>query len=228
MLTGSVTASAFVAPVRSSCVENNCSSLSAIDTAMAINPTYVIAGIGATVSAIGAAAIAFGRKGGESIATAQVRDIPAEPEIIDVSIPYDAAALLAYDEYTKSSSAEVNFKEFKNFYYEQMVAEVKATVQKRKVDEMKSVLAGMESDVAVIQDKIAALFGSSDDSNDTENTLQLHASIADADDVDLSIDYNGAAKLAYASSDKSMDFESFLDVYKADTVKMVAAKNPYR
>ena len=109
-----------------------------------------------------------------------------------------------------------------------MVAEVKATVQKRKVDEMKSVLAGMESDVAVIQDKIAALFGSSDDSNDTENTLQLHASIADADDVDLSIDYNGAAKLAYASSDKSMDFESFLDVYKADTVKMVAAKNPYR
>lgn len=45
--------------------------------------------------------------------------------------------------------------------------------------------------------------------------------------ADLSIDNNGAANLAYASSDKSMDFESFRKVYEAETVDMVSTKNPY-
>jgi len=234
-IVGTDPVSSFVPSPTQSSSSNNASRLtsSAVDAAMAIDPTYVIASVGAAVSAIGGAAIAFGRKGGDKNAsTAKVAKAVAKPEPIDVSIPYDAAAYLAFDAYAKSSSKKVDFKQFQSLYYELMVAEVKAKVQERKINEMKMVLAEMENEASGIQQQIDALFSAS--ASVAESPVSAVATVASvtpaasAKGVDLSIDYNSAAKLAYASSDKSLDFESFLKVYEAETVAMVAAKNPYR
>jgi hypothetical protein len=220
-------ASAFVTPPTQT-HRNNVHTLSAVDTAMAVDPTYVIASVGAAVSAIGGAFVAFGKKtGGTTASTTEIPAVIAEPEVIDVSIPYAAKALLAYNAYTKSSSTEVDFKEFQSLYYEQMVAEVKATVQERKVDEMKAVLADMENEASAIKGQIDALFGVAAAAEPSVTKVEA-TSVIPANDVDLSIDYNAPAKLAYASSDKSMDFESYRKVYEADTVAMVSAKNPYK
>lgn len=233
-IVGTDPASAFVpSPAQSSSSNNARFTSSAIDAAIAIDPTYVIAGVGAAVSAIGGAAIAFGRKGGDKNASiAKVAKTAAEPKPIDVSIPYDAAASLAFDAYAKSSSNKVDFKQFQSLYYAQMVAEVKSKVQERKINEMKMVLAEMENEASGIQQQIEALFSAPE--SVAESPVSATATtasvtpVASAKDVDISIDYNSAAKLAYASSDKSLDFESFLKVYESETVAMVAAKNPYR
>jgi len=214
--------SAFVVPPLTPTKVNpsaNNNSLAAVDAAMAVDPTYVLAGVGAAVSAIGGAAIAFGRNLGRSTTATKTPAAVevAEPELIDVSIPYDAAALLAYHAYAESSSSKVDFKQFKSLYLEQMVAEVKATVQERKVNEMKAVLNHLENDALSIKGKIDALFSEAD-----------IISASSANDIDISIDYDSAAKLAYALSDKSLDFESFREVYESETVAMVAAKNPYK
>jgi len=227
--------SAFVPSRAQSSSSNNASGLtsSAVDAAIAIDPTYVIASVGAAVSAIGGAAIAFGRKGGEKAdSTGKVVKAVAEPEPIDVSVPYDAAASLAFDAYAKSSSKKVDFKQFQNLYYEQMVAEVKAKVQERKMNDMKMLLAEMENEASGIQQQIDALFSAPESVAESPVSATATAAsvtpVAAAKGVDVSIDYNSAAKLAYASSDKSLDFESFRKVYEAETVAMVAAKNPYR
>lgn len=156
-------ASAFVAAPTQSSSCKNVSPLSAVDGAMtmAMDPTYVIAGVGAAVSAIGGAAIAFGRRGGKSDAPA-IAQPELEPEPIDVSIPYDAAASLAFSTYTESSSAKVDFKQFQTLYYEQMVAEVKAKVQERRVNEAQLLLTDMESDASAIKSKVEALFATSE------------------------------------------------------------------
>ncbi|KAL3790829.1 hypothetical protein ACHAWO_010668 [Cyclotella atomus] len=220
-------ASAFVPPQTHT---NNGPHLQAVDTVMAVEPTYVIASVGAAVSAIAGAAIAFGRKvAGDAAVTTKSELVAPEPEVIDVSIPYDAAAMLSYNVYGKSSSTKVDFDQFKSLYYEQMVAEVKATVQARKVNKMKSVLATLESDANAIKSQIDALFGDSSAVSTAPSVSQIAAdSAASKNSADLSIDYNGAAKLAYAFSDKTMDFDSFRKVYEAETVAMVAAKNPYK
>jgi hypothetical protein len=220
-------ATAFVPPQTST---NNGPYLQAVDTAMAVDPTYVIAGVGAAVSAIGGAAIAFGRRVSGNGAVANKSEVvAAKPEVIDVSIPYDAAAMLSYNAYCKTASTQVDFDQFKRLYYEQMVAEVKATVQERKVNEMKSVLATLESDATAIKSQIDALFGVSSEVPVTPSAPKVEAEpVAPANSVDLSIDYNGAAKLAYANSDKTMEFDAFRKAYEAETVAMVAAKNPYK
>lgn len=156
-VTGVCPSSAFVPPQT---YTNNAISLQAVDTAMTADP-YVIAGVGAAVSAVGGAVIAFGRKGGEKNAASSKRSVIAEPEILDLGIPYDAAAELAYNAYLESSSAEVDFHQFKGLYYEQMVAEVKATVQERKVDEMMTVLANLQNDASLIKGQVDALFSES-------------------------------------------------------------------
>ncbi|KAL3780780.1 hypothetical protein HJC23_006718 [Cyclotella cryptica] len=234
-IVGTDPVSAFVPSPAQSSTSNNASRLttSAVDAAISIDPTYVIASVGAAVSAIGGAAIAFGKKGDEkNDSSVNVVKAIAEPEPIDVSIPYDAAASLAYDSYAKSSSKKVDFKQFQSLYYEQMVAEVKAKVQERKINEMKLVFEAMENEASGIQKQIDALFSAPE--SVVESPVSAAAaeasptSVAAAKGVDLSVDYNSAAKLAYASSDKSLDFEAFRKVYEADTVAMVAAKNPYR
>jgi hypothetical protein len=234
-IVGTDPVSAFVPSPAQSSSSNNASRLtsSALDAAIAIDPTYVIASVGVAVSAIGGAAIAFRRKGGEKTASAaEVVKAVAEPEPIDVSIPYDAAASLAFDAYAKSSSKKVDFKQFQSLYYEQMVAEVKAKVQERKINEMKMVLADMENEACGIQQQIDAMFNAPESVAESPVSATATAAsvtpVASAKGVDLSIDYNSAAKLAYSSSGKSLDFESFLKVYEAETVAMVAAKNPYR
>jgi len=214
-LSGASSASAFIAPNVQQTRTNSHLPLNVVDTAMAVDPTYVIAGVGAAVSAIGGAAIAFGKnqqkEGTTRVPQANV-EIP--PEIIDVSIPYDATALLAYNTYSKNSSAEVDFSEFRNLYYQQMVAEVKASVQERKFQELKN-------EATSIKCRVDELFGSNNEKAEIVTDVE-------SNNMDISIDYNAAAKLAYASSNKSMDFESFVKVYVADTVAMVAAKNPYK
>ena len=60
---------------------------------------------------------------------------PGEP--IDVSIPYDAAARLAYDEWRGEQFQESEFQQFKEIYEKKSVAEVVASRYARE-------LAGMQ------------------------------------------------------------------------------------
>ncbi len=49
---------------------------------------------------------------------------------------------------------------------------------------------------------------------------------SETEEVDISIPYDAAAKLAYEASDKSMDYADFKTKYEADAVAAVIAKQP--
>ena len=75
----------------------------------------------------------------------------AEPEPIDVSIPYDAAAVLTYLKYkgVKSISDTADFEKFKKLYEEATVAQV--TLKKMQRD-----VAAMEADAVAKQKALEA------------------------------------------------------------------------
>ena len=50
------------------------------------------------------------------------------------------------------------------------------------------------------------------------------AKVEDVADIDISIPYDAAAKLAYEASDKSMAFADFKTKYEADAVELVKSK----
>lgn len=210
--------------------------LAAVDAALAIDPSVIIAGAAAAVAAVGGV-VFTNMKGTVNVngATAVMIEESTEPKPIDVSIPYDAAATLAYNQYvTSSSNNKVDFEQFKSLYYSQMVAEVKAKVQEGKVNEMKMVLSELEGDAADIKQQIEVLFDPSKALFAETESAPVAAKVAEpvaaapVASVDISVDYNAAAKLAYEASDKSTDFESFRALYEEDTVAMVAAKNPFK
>lgn len=133
-------------------------SLISVDaSALGVSPDVIIPAAVAAVAAIGAALGLSGKKSDGEKKEANVSI--SEPEAIDVSIPYDAAASLAYNSYTESSeNSKVDFKEFQSLHEKQMVAEVKAKVQERKVAEEKSILEGLEKDAKGIKSEIEGLF----------------------------------------------------------------------
>ena len=49
-------------------------------------------------------------------------------------------------------------------------------------------------------------------------------SIVDVEEIDISIPYDAAAKLAFEASDKSMDYADFKVKYEADAVALVKSK----
>lgn len=111
---------------------------------MDFDQTTIIAG--GAVAAIAAAAAAFMGKGGEdsteSSSASAVEE--AEPEPIDVSIPYDAAARLAFAGSKLSAS---KFQEFEALYLKKTVTDVTAKKMARDVVEMEKVAAKLAQDL---------------------------------------------------------------------------------
>lgn len=105
-----------------------------------------------------------------------------------------------------------------------MVAEVKAKVQERKVKEMQLVLDELEKDAAQIRVQIDELFRP----KTTVNEEKVMKESVSGTSVDLSIDYDAAAKLAYEASGKSIEFDTFREKYVEETVAMVSAKKAKR
>jgi hypothetical protein len=103
---------------------------------------------------------------------------------VDLSVPYDAAAKLAYEKTDKS----MPYDDFKKQYEQQAVADVIAKKAPKKT-------------------KPAA------------KKAKVEAST-----VDLAVPYHAAAMLAYEKSDKSMKYEDFQQKYEADAVADVIAK----
>lgn len=144
---------------RSASSSSSPSSLAAIDPSAALlsDPELVLPALGAAVVAVGIAAAA-GLNKGDASAGGSANKAAAEPveePKVDVSIPYDAPAVLAYAQYNNKS---VDYEQFKTLYESKMVAEVKVKVQKQK---MEQALKKMEGEVADMQKKIDGLFASS-------------------------------------------------------------------
>lgn len=125
--------------------------LAAIDPAVALQDPTLIAGAAGAVIAAVAASVAVGKgAGGDKTAV-------SKPVKVDVSIPYDAAATLAYNAYASSKS--VKFEEFKPLYEAQMVAEVKAKAQSEKVNEKKTAVEALQKELAVLEGELSDLEG---------------------------------------------------------------------
>ncbi|KAG7364775.1 hypothetical protein IV203_037977 [Nitzschia inconspicua] len=130
---------------------------------------------------------------------------------VDVSVPYDAAARLAYE----ASDKSVTFEEFEVKYLADAVALVKS---KQPVD------------LSIPYDAAAKLaYEQSDKSMSFADFKPKYLAeavelVKSKQPVDLSIPYDAAAKLAYEKSDKSMPFPEFEKKYKADAVADVIAK----
>lgn len=138
---------------------------------------------------------------------------PAVSDVVDVSVPYDAAARNAY----AASDKKLTFEEFEVKYLAEAVALVKS---KRPVD------------LSIPYDAAAKLaYAASDKSMPYEAFKATYladavALVKSKQPVDLSIPYDAAAKLAYEASDKSMAFPAFKTKYLADAVADVKSKRP--
>jgi len=176
----------------------------------------------------------------------EVIETPAPVEAIDVSIPYDAAAQLAYE----ASDKSMKFEDFKVKYEADTVAYITAKQPQKKEEPAAAPAAAV--DVSIPYDAAAKLaYEASDKSMDyasfktkyEDDTVAFikskqpkkeepvaaapaaaPAAAAPAAEVDLSIPYDAAARLAYESSDKSTPYDDFKAKYEADAVAMVTAK----
>ena len=140
----------------------------------------------------------------------QIQD-EAEAETVDVSIPYDAAAKLAYE----ASDKSMTYADFKQKYEADAVAHV---ISKKPVD------------LAIPYDAAAKLaYEASDKSMAYADFKQKYeadavAHVISKKPVDLAIPYDAAAKLAYEASDKSMAYADFKQKYEANAVAHVISK----
>ena len=112
----------------------------------------------------------------------------AVSEEVDISVPYDAAAKLAYEASDKSMA----YDDFKVKYEADAVADV-ISKQAPKEEEIKA------EDVVVEED-------------------------SPSEEVDISVPYDAAAKIAYEASDKSMAFVDFKEKFVIDAIADVIAK----
>jgi len=152
-------------------------------------------------------------------------EAPSE-ESIDISIPYDAAAKLAYE----ASDKSMDYEAFKTKYEADAVADV---IAKKPID------------ISIPYDAAAKLaYEASDKSMDyaafkTKYEADAVADVvskqpskkepeekAPAETIDISIPYDAPAKLAYEASDKSMAYADFKTKYEADAVADVISKQP--
>jgi len=161
----------------------------------------------------------------------------AEP--VDLSIPYDAAAKLAYE----ASDKSMKYEAFKTKYEEDSVAYVKS---KQPVDisipyDAAAKLAYEASDKSMsfadfkpkyeadVVAKVAAKFKASQPEKKAAPAPKAKKAAAPAppaasSTADISIPYDAAAKLAYEASDKSSSYEDFKAKYEAEAVAMVTRK----
>ena len=142
----------------------------------------------------------------------QMNEASSEPdEEIDVSIPYDAAAQLAYE----ASDKSMEYSEFKAKY---------------EADSVAYVISKQPIDVSIPYDAAAKLAYEASDKSmaypafKTQYEADSVAYVISKQPIDVSIPYDAAAKLAYEASDKSMAYPAFKTQYEADCVAAVIAK----
>ena len=147
---------------------------------------------------------------------------------IDISIPYDAPAALAY----ASSDKSMEYAAFRAKY---------------EADALELVKSKQPIDISIPYDAAAKLAYEASDKSmpyaDFKTQYEADAvamiiskqpkkaaapakASAPADASDVSIDYDAAARLAYKSSDKSVSFADFKPLYEADAIALVVSKKP--
>jgi hypothetical protein len=155
------------------------------------------------------------------------RVVEKEPDVepVDISIPYDAPAALAYE----ASDKSIAYADFKLKYEADAVADV---MSKQPID------------VSIPYDAPARLaYEASDKSMSYADFKQKYEDDAVADiiskkagaekkepvavTIDISIPYDAAAALAYEASDKSMAYADFKVQYEAEAVAHVISKKPF-
>mmetsp|Transcript_1285 Transcript_1285/g.1711 ORF Transcript_1285/g.1711 Transcript_1285/m.1711 type:complete len:268 (+) Transcript_1285:68-871(+) len=144
---------------------------------------------------------------------AEVKQKDEEPETFDLSIPYDAAAKLAFE----ASDKSMDFADFKVKYEEDAVALV---TSKKPVD------ISVPYDAAAVN-----AFKASDRSTPYAEFKAKYEADAVAEviakqPVDISVPYDATAKLAYAASDKLVAYPAFKEQFFAAAVADIIAKQP--
>ncbi|KAI2507640.1 hypothetical protein MHU86_6827 [Fragilaria crotonensis] len=181
--------------------------------------------------------------------------IESTPEVIDISIPYDAAALLAYT----TAGSKGDFETFKAEYLKDTIAMVVAKKVAREGGAPAPVPVAVEStpvevDISIPYDAAALLAYTTAGSKGDFETFKAEylkdtiamvvakkvareggapapvpAAVETAPvEVDISIPYDAAALLAYTTAGSKGDFETFKAEYLKDTIAMVVAKKVAR
>ena len=138
---------------------------------------------------------------------------PEPEEPVDISVPYSAAAMLAYEASDKSMS----FADFEPKYLAETVAMIKS---KQPVD------------ISVPYNAAAKLAYQASDKSmsfadfEPKYLAEAVAMVKSKQPVDISVPYNAAAKLAFEASDKSMSYKEFELKYLTEAVAMVKSKQP--
>lgn len=151
-----------------------------------------------------------------------IEKLSVEPEKIDVSIPYDAAARLAYE----TSDKAMKYVDFKAKYEMEAVELVKS---KRPVP-AKSAVASPSVDVSIPYDAAAKLAYEGSNKSMSYNEFKgkyeadTIAMVKSKRPVDLSIPYDAAARLAFHATDRKIPYEMFKADYEAKAVAEVTAK----
>jgi len=132
---------------------------------------------------------------------------------IDISVPYDAAARLAYEESDKA----IDYEAFKEKYEAETIAMVKS---KQPIDisipyDAPARLAYEESDKSMSYLEFKVKYEA--------ETIEM---IKSKQPIDISIPYDAPARLAYEESDKSMSYLEFKVKYEAETIEMIKSKQP--
>lgn len=148
----------------------------------------------------------------------------SEANPIDVSIPYDAAALLAYEEAGSSG----DYAAFKAQYEADTVAMVTA---KKITREGKTEVPAKSTapDLSIPYDAAAKLaYEASDKSVPYEHFKGEYEAkaveLVKSKNIDLSVPYDAPARLAFEKSDRKTPFADFKTKYEADAVAAVIAK----
>ena len=167
----------------------------------------------------------------------EMKSEPAEPEVVDVSVPYDAAARNAYE----ASNKSMDYAAFKAKYEADAVADV---IAKQPKKEAKAAASPAEEayDVSVPYDAAAMLAYEKTDKTEPFEIFKVKyeedavadviakqpkkesAKAAAAPTVDISVPYDAAAMLAYEKTDKTEPFEIFKVKYEEEAVADVIAK----
>ena len=142
----------------------------------------------------------------------QMNDADAiEEEEVDISIPYDAPAKLAYE----ASDKSMEYGDFKTKYEADAVADV---ISKQPID------------VSIPYDAPAKLAYEASDKSMAYGDFKAKyeadavADVISKQPIDVSIPYDAPAKLAYEASDKSMAYGDFKAKHEADAVADVKEK----
>ena len=133
-------------------------------------------------------------------------------QVVDLSIPYDAAAKMAYE----ASDKKQPFDEFKAAYEAQAVATVIAKRNDISIPyDAAAAMAFMQSNRKMPYAAFKAQY-------------EANARSAVMAKNDLSVNYDSAALMEYVASDRSMLFDEFKAKYEADAIAQVIAKKQAR